>query len=75
MINLFLASLLALGATTPASNAQPASGSTERVKPTKATEKKYCMTLDAAPGSRVEKVQCKTKSQWAWDGVKIDQRD
>ena len=44
-----------------------------RAATAKADEKKYCMVIERITGSRVEKTECKTKRQWAWDGVNVDE--
>lgn len=34
---------------------------------------KYCMRIEAITGSRIEKVRCWTRQEWAEQGVDVDQ--
>lgn len=34
---------------------------------------RYCLRIEAITGSRLEKVVCKTREQWAYDDVDVDQ--
>lgn len=40
--------------------------------PVAAQEKKYCIQYEQMVGSRVNRQDCKTKRQWARDGVDVD---
>lgn len=40
--------------------------------PVAAQEKKYCIQYEQAVGSRVNRQACKTKRQWAREGVDVD---
>lgn len=41
-------------------------------KTTAVDQKKYCLAYDNIVGSRVRSQECKTKSEWAREGVDID---
>ena len=56
-----------------ASGPQSPPAKAPRAETAKADGKKYCMVIERITGSRVEKTECKTKRQWAWDGVNIDE--
>ena len=36
-------------------------------------EPKYCIQYERDTGSRLNRVECKTKAQWAKQGVQVDQ--
>lgn len=38
-----------------------------------AAEKKYCLEYEDLTGSRVRKQECKTKAQWAREGVNVSE--
>lgn len=40
---------------------------------TSADQKKYCMQYEDTTGSRVRRSECKTKAQWAREGIEIDE--
>lgn len=56
-----------------AGSQQSAPAKAPRAATAKGGEKKYCLVIDKVTGSRVEKTECKTKRQWAWDGVNVDE--
>ena len=39
---------------------------------TSASETKYCLSYDKMTGSRMSKQECRTKRNWAKDGVDVD---
>lgn len=41
--------------------------------PTASPDAKYCMRIEAITGSRLEKVRCWTRQEWAEQGVDVDQ--
>ncbi len=41
--------------------------------PTASPDAKYCMRIEAITGSRLEKVKCWTRDEWAEQGVDVDQ--
>ena len=43
-----------------------------KAKPASTKETKFCFTVEGM-GSRLAKVECKTKGEWARDGVDIDE--
>lgn len=67
-LGIFVSASVAAAANTPATPGQP-----QRAEAVKPEAKKYCLTVEPLTGSRVEKTECKTKRQWAWEGIKVDQ--
>ena len=70
---ILIAALTALIATPAAAEdrqSAPAKESSAAAK--KAKELKYCLTYEPITGSRTEKVECRTKAQWAKEGIDID---
>ena len=64
----------ALLAAVPAAAADPAATSS-KTKSTAAKSSKeptYCIQYEADTGSRIGETVCKTKSDWAKDGVNVD---
>lgn len=55
-------------AAAPASAADPA-----RDKAAAETKTKYCIEVEASTGSRINKMECRTKAEWALLGVDVDQ--
>ena len=49
---------------TPAKQSKPAAQ--------KSKETKYCLTYEAITGSRTEKTECRTRAQWAKEGIDVD---
>ena len=47
------------------------SGQAQSAKPAQAKEKKYCLRYENQTGSRLQPSVCKTKAQWAKDGVNV----
>jgi hypothetical protein len=37
-----------------------------------ASEQKYCLSYEKATGSRLDRQECRTKRNWAKDGVDVD---
>ena len=65
----FLAAI-ALIATPPAlAKGNEAAPKTDK---TSASETKYCLSYDKMTGSRMSKQECRTKRNWAKDGVDVD---
>ncbi len=54
---------LTIAATTPAIAAEAPAGTPDT---------RYCMRLEAPTGSRVERVVCWTRAQWAAEDVDVD---
>ena len=73
--------ITALGAllATPAAATAPAPQSTpaKQSRPTaeKADATKYCLTFENTTGSRIERSECRTKENWAKDGIDVDHLD
>lgn len=40
--------------------------------PAAGPDARYCLRIEAITGSRLEKVVCKTREQWAYDDVDVD---
>ena len=53
-------------------SAAPAPSGQKTDKAPAAEQKKYCLQYEDTIGSRVRKTECKTKAQWAREGVDID---
>ena len=52
----------------PAAAADPAKNQTAAQDRTK-----YCIEVEASTGSRINKMECRTKAEWAQLGVDVDQ--
>jgi len=53
--------------------AAPAAADPAKDKAAVQDKTKYCIQIDAMTGSRINKVECRTKAEWAQLGVDIDQ--
>ena len=57
--------------------ATPAAASPDAEHPMKApegtSETRYCMNIEATTGTRIERVKCWTRKQWADQGVDVDE--
>ena len=71
---LIIAALTALVATPAAAagEAQPAPAKESRPAAEKSKETKYCLTYEKITGSRTEKTECRTRAQWAKEGIDVD---
>ena len=67
----FLAATAATAATDATAASSPAALQKKAKKP--ASEQKYCLQIEASTGTRVNRKECKTKSQWAREGVNVDE--
>ena len=56
--------------TSPASAVDSSQGNSVAAKPAK--ERTYCLQFGLDTGSRINRVECKTKREWAQLGVDID---
>ena len=56
-----------------ASAASPGGSSNESAKPARADNTKYCVEVEQITGSRLNMTQCKTRAEWAKEGVDVDQ--
>jgi len=52
----------------PAAAADPAGNKTAAQDRTK-----YCIEIEASTGSRINKMECRTKAEWASLGVDVDE--
>lgn len=59
---------LSLVLAAPATAADPASK-----RATVQDQTKYCIQVEAATGSRINKIECRTRAEWAQLGVDVDQ--
>jgi hypothetical protein len=66
-ISMIFASTTAAGQTTSASKDPPAKQASQ------GQPVKYCVETDPFTGSRTFKTECKTKAEWAREGVNVDQ--
>jgi hypothetical protein len=72
-IHILVASIAALAIAAPAA-ATVASPKAQVAKPARAARAPlYCMKDEKLVGSRIQKQTCMTKSDWAKEGVDIDQ--
>lgn len=64
----------ALLAAVPAAAADPAAPSTNKKSTTTGSGKEptYCIQYEPDTGSRIGETACKTKAEWAKDGVNVD---
>jgi hypothetical protein len=46
---------------------------TPKANKTAASEQKYCIEYEKMTGSRVSRQECRTKKQWAEEGVDVDE--
>lgn len=71
---LMIAALTALVATPAlaAGKQQSAQGKESRAAAEKSKETKYCLTYEKTTGSRIEKTECRTKAEWADEGINVD---
>ena len=72
MKSLYLAASLALIAVPAHASDQTAQSNASAQEAKAAKETKYCLTYEVTVGSRLSKSECKTKAQWAKEGVNID---
>lgn len=64
-------------ASAPAVSAPAVAGKSAANASSSATKKisanaKYCLDYEALTGSRISKRECKTKAEWAAEGINID---
>lgn len=64
--------LLALGLIAAAAPLPAAAQDRSPTAPAGTSETRYCMKLEAFTGSRIERVKCWTREQWADQGVDVD---
>lgn len=69
---IMLVALSMIVATSPTAAAQPEHIPTS-VAPAGTAETKYCMRVEAITGSRIERVKCWTREEWADQGVDVDE--
>lgn len=67
-LSIVVASTAGVAASTPA---EPSKG--QRAEAEKNDATKYCLSYERMTGSRVESTLCKTKREWAREGVNVDQ--
>jgi hypothetical protein len=53
--------------------AATASGGSSAAKPATPDNAKYCVEVEPPTGSRLNMTQCKTRAEWAKEGVDVDQ--
>ena len=58
--------------TAPATAKAPADGP-KAGKAAAAAEQKYCIEYEKMTGSRVSRQECRTKKEWAEEGVDVDE--
>ena len=65
--------LVAMPASAANESANQESAASQGATAAKEQERKYCFRLDDIVGSRIRgKLECKTKAQWAREGVDVD---
>ena len=67
LILIAAAALITAPATAKGSDSAPKAGKTA------AAEQKYCIEYEKMTGSRVSRQECRTKKQWAEEGVNVDE--
>ena len=73
MKSLYAAATLALAAMSANATAQTAqSGNAQTAAAKAGKDTKYCLTYDNIVGSRLTKTECRTKADWAREGVDVD---
>ena len=55
--------------------AAPSGGASSAAKPAQPDAKKYCVTVEPPTGSRLNMTECKTRAEWAKEGVDVDHLD
>ena len=65
-----LVALSMIAAASPLAAAQPEPIPT--AAPAGTAETKYCMRVEAVTGTRIERVRCWTRQEWAEQGVDVD---
>jgi hypothetical protein len=74
---LIIAALTALVATSPAAAAdrKSAPDKENRIATEKGKQTKYCLAYEKTTGSRIERTECRTKAEWAEEGIDLDDLD
>ena len=49
-----------------------ASGPTSRPAPSDSADTRYCLRIEAVTGTRLERIKCWTRAEWAEQGVDVD---
>ena len=71
MLRSVLASTLSLGLIAAPAGASIDGAAAPGTK-AQAQQKRYCLQFDNAVGTRISRTECKTKAQWAREGIEID---
>ena len=53
---------------------QSGAGSQPQAADTKASPKKYCLSMEPLSGSRVSTTKCRTKAEWEQQGIEISDK-
>ena len=67
LILIAAAALITAPATAKGTDATPKAGKAS------ASEQKYCIEYEKMTGSRVSRQECRTKKEWAEEGVDVDE--
>jgi hypothetical protein len=57
--------------TSPGGNSS--ASATSAAKPARSEKTKYCVDVEQLTGSRLNMTQCKTRAEWAKEGVDVDE--
>ena len=66
----WLIALTVIAAASPAAATRPPAGMP--TAPPGTPETRYCMKVEAVTGTRLERVECWTRAEWADQGVDVD---
>jgi hypothetical protein len=69
----WLLALTLIASPVSAAGEHPAQTVPAAVAPAGTPQTKYCMSIEAITGSRLEEVKCWTREEWAERGVDVDQ--
>ena len=53
--------------------ASPAAGAEKSANKTQGSEKTYCLQLEPITGTRISRIECKSKKDWALVGIDVDE--
>ena len=56
----------------PAAAQQNSTNQAQSAKQAPAKEQKYCIKFESSTGTRMKSTECKTKAEWAREGIEIN---
>ena len=60
---------------TAAADRKSAPANENRIATEKGKQTKYCLAYEKTTGSRIERTECRTKAEWAEEGIDLDDLD